>query len=440
MGCQVEYLKWRDWCKSFLPVAFGLGFVSVFALAGSWAGVWLMVWILTLVEFVDLLSKIGCFFQKKTICQRIAGVFVKLAIVSACFVMMLLASTKLSQKHIAAQQENAPLQPAITTIVHGMVDYRGEIHTHSYLSHDSRVPLEEVAAAAKANGIRWVMLTDHISALEAGKYPHKIGGVVLIYGSEHSWHHQGAHFEAPIDGSQKFHAYGHIEEFREWDEHWDALELVNFHANAFNVHAPWRHKLETFGTLLGNVLFWPSSTYESLTRVLPENLARWQELAEREKRPIPIFAGPDTHQNVRLFGQQLDPYPFMLGLVSTHVWIPEDQPLNQDTIIEAVKTGRTYIAFDYLGDPTGFQFLATHDGQRFFTGDTVAKPVRLWVSHHSAKNTEVRLFHDNALMWTYPVDTNVFALDYPTTKPGFWRAEIWRDGKPWIISGQILVK
>ena len=39
--------------------------------------------------------------------------------------------------------------------------YRGVMHVHSYLSHDSRGTLDDIIPAAKKDGIDFIFLTDH---------------------------------------------------------------------------------------------------------------------------------------------------------------------------------------------------------------------------------------------------------------------------------------
>jgi predicted metal-dependent phosphoesterase TrpH len=42
-------------------------------------------------------------------------------------------------------------------------DYRGVIHCHSFLSHDSPGQIADIVAAAQTNGLDFVMMTDHIT-------------------------------------------------------------------------------------------------------------------------------------------------------------------------------------------------------------------------------------------------------------------------------------
>lgn len=58
---------------------------------------------------------------------------------------------------------------------------RGVFHVHSDASHDSQLTLEQIAAAARARGLRFVILTDHNHQLAA---PMELRGVTLISGAE----------------------------------------------------------------------------------------------------------------------------------------------------------------------------------------------------------------------------------------------------------------
>lgn len=327
-------------------------------------------------------------------------------------------------------------------------DVRGQIHVHCYLSHDSEGGLDEITDAAEKNGVKWIILTDHIGHLPDGSYPDKMNGVLLIYGCERNYSDKTSVLRASLkDPKETLFLHGHIEKFGSRNEfkwvyqkdknnpvvHWDALEMVNFHANILN------NKLG----VLGSVFFTPEKLYENIVTLIPENFVYWQELARREDHPIPIFGAPDAHQNQKYLGIQVDPYELMLGMISTHIWIRKDQKLNQATIFEAIKAGRTYIAFEQLGDPTGFHFSAIETTetyrQELLTGSTAKAPKYITVTVPRSLDVsppEIKFFRDNQ-----PIA--ISAGNHTQIKdplPGFWRVEIWKNEKPWIISGQILVK
>lgn len=317
------------------------------------------------------------------------------------------------------------------------VDYRGEVHVHSYHSHDSKGKLEDIAKAAKKNGISWIVLTDHEprGGVVYDNRPAVIDGVLFIFGSETGWgDDDGSQFNAPLgEAKEKLHLYGHVEKAAgKWrEEAWDGFEIVNFHANA----------LERAGSIAAHLLVAPVHGYDDLTRVRPENMALWQELAVAKGKPVPIFAGPDAHSNVNVIGEQFDPYDFMLGLMSTHIFLKKDEKLDEEAVIRAIKEGRTYVCFDYLGDPTGFEFMALKRDESVFIGGTIERPVLLAIHCWCAdRGDEVRLFRDNQLVSAEKVKAHIFISNQLYPGPGFWRVELWRNGKPWIISGQILVK
>ena len=49
-------------------------------------------------------------------------------------------------------------EPAVLTKLN---TYRGVLHVHSYLSHDSKGTLNDIIPAAKSDGIDFIFLTDH---------------------------------------------------------------------------------------------------------------------------------------------------------------------------------------------------------------------------------------------------------------------------------------
>ena len=49
-------------------------------------------------------------------------------------------------------------EPAFLSNFH---TYRGVMHAHSYLSHDSKGTLNDIIPAAKSDGIDFIFLTDH---------------------------------------------------------------------------------------------------------------------------------------------------------------------------------------------------------------------------------------------------------------------------------------
>jgi|GEM_PF-2417879 len=432
-------LKSLTWKRAPIAVAIvGLWLVVIYLLStkGFFVGV-----AAVLIVFL-LIWAVGCVvgrsfkpapvnFEKMRIWELILAIHCYLFILVASFASSLIVGSKIGR--LAYSQ--APSSENVERLETEFVDVRGQIHVHSYLSHDSEGKLEDIARAAKAAGVRWVILTDHISGLPDGNLPAEIDGVLFIYGQERSWEKQGSRFSAPLqkEPAERLHVYGHIEQYRGADDsRWQAIELVNFHANA----------LEKAWTILGRIFSSPAKVYDELLFVRQNNLEYWQSLAERRGRPVPIVVGTDAHEQIKIWGNTLDPYEFMFRLMSTHVILDSDESVSEESILRAIGDGRTYIAFDCLGDPAGFEFMAlSRGGNRCFTGGTVKGPTTLWVGCENAfQGDELRLFRDNKIMISEKFLPEMVAKAFLYPEPGFWRVEIWRNGKPWIISGQILVK
>jgi hypothetical protein len=103
-----------------------------------------------------------------------------------------------------------------------------------------------------------------------------------------------------------------------------------------------------------------------------ENLQKFDEVAA--KRNISLFAGTDAHSNVgfHLFGDdsgnkglkiKIDDYTTIFKLARQHVLIEKDKPLTRETLLEALKAGRSFIGFDAIGDTSGFRFEAVRTDQ-----------------------------------------------------------------------------
>lgn len=439
----MQKMPWKTWLKGRIWEVVSLGLLLVLALLPI-VFVWRLVWWLLLtgivvsaVRILLLLYRKFCSWLKPgkyagralmTNWQMILSVPMQVLEMGFAAILIMIVAARIGQVSLPKNEQRSPSENPID----GWVDYRGQIHVHSQLSHDCDWPFSEIAKAAKSAGVRWIILTDHISELPPGTYPDKIDDVLFIYGNERPWKEDSSRFLASLkDAKPGLSLYGHIEQFGtsgspEWDS-WDAIELVNFHANA--LENPWRFLQYGF--------CYPKDFYQSLTHLLPKNLEYWQRLAEREQRPVPIFAGPDAHQNIKPLGIQVDPYELILRLVSTHIWLDAKAELNQASIFDAVKKGHSYVAFDYLGDPTGFQFWAEDiNEQKLLTGSTVKDAAFFHIAIPTVIGSEIRVYRNNKLFDVKSDEDHV----HINPAPGFWRVEVWRNGYPWIISGQILMK
>jgi hypothetical protein len=268
---------------------------------------------------------------------------------------------------------HAAWPPAAERGGEGWLDLRGVVHVHTEASHDSPGSLEAVVAAARSAGVAWVAISEHVQPGRLG--PHgTIDGITVIPGFELSaagGSLLGLGLTALPDpptkdpealvrfvheaGGAAF--VGHFERSRLADpERYrraapDGVELVNLHANSEARR----------GALVWRIPLLPSAAaLRSLLFVSPENLARWEALPG----PPPIVGSVDAHAKFRLLGPlggTVDRYRDVFRLLTTHVLARD---ASAASILEALRSGRSYVAMEGLARVDAFRFEAEGGGFR----------------------------------------------------------------------------
>ena len=235
-------------------------------------------------------------------------------------------------------------------------EFRGIIHCHSYISHDSKGRYEEILAAAKAADVDFVIMTDHPPKGDRGR-PFREGwrglhdGVLFIQGAEYASRNLLAlGIKKPAGGKSTeeriaaIQAQGgvaivsHPEEVEDWEPYAkaDGMEI-------FNVHAAFKKKMKEKGfvaRMLRALTKDPDSSFELLHELDPRVLARWAEWMK--VRRIAGVAGNDAHQNANVLGLRLDPYERNFKFVSTTVTA---EALTEEAILSALRQGRSAVRF-----------------------------------------------------------------------------------------------
>jgi hypothetical protein len=253
------------------------------------------------------------------------------------------------------------------------LDLRGAVHVHTRASHDSPGEIGALIDAAHSAGIRWIALTEHRSGARFAPAGGRVEGVLLIPGWEIS-SSGGSILALGVEEARDLprdpqalvaaiHArggaafIGHMEGSALVDpERWaglgaDGLELANLHANAIAA----RFRLSFAG------MFLPARfALRSLLAPPHRNLERWAQLPGARA----IVGGVDAHEKVRLLGPlggTIDRYRDVLRLLTTHVLARDD---SQAAIIEALRAGRSYLAFEGLAPVERFEVEPQPDGVR----------------------------------------------------------------------------
>jgi hypothetical protein len=255
-----------------------------------------------------------------------------------------------------------------------LLDLRGVVHVHTRASHDSPGTVEEVARGARHAGVAWVAFTVHA---RPGVAPPRgrVDGVTFIPGFE--IRAGGGSILAlgitevlprsarPADVVRGIHEAGglafvaHVERSRLVDPDAygelsaDGIELANLHAVAN----------QRWARLAFRSLLLPGSVaLRSLVATPTANLALWDRLPARS-----IVGAVDAHAKYRLLGSlggNVDRYRDVFRLLTTHVLTPDAQV---SSILEALREGRSYVAFEALGNVDGFRFEADEGRYRVET-------------------------------------------------------------------------
>ncbi|MDQ5843704.1 MAG: hypothetical protein M3539_00220 [Acidobacteriota bacterium] len=374
---------------------------------------------------------------------------------------------QLGRLNSAIQTLNSQRAPA--TVVSGFVEYKGVAHVHSFLGGHSRGSFDEIIAGAKSNQLNFVVMTEHTSGNfnTAAMTLHGMhAGVLFMNGNEISTGSdrlliipgdetensatgtstQEATLKAKARGALSFVAYP--EDFKSWDASFDGIEIYNVYTNARKINP-----VVMFFDGLWSYHGYPDLLFARFYSRPAANLQRWDELTTSGRR-LTAIAGNDAHANIgiklddssgkTLLGVQLDPYERSFGLVRIHALIPEAQPLDSETLRQALAMGHCFIGFDLFGDSTTFSFSASNGADTRIQGDeiTLGKEVRLTVN--SPVLGRVVLIKDGQ---TIQDVVGVKTRDFMVTEKGSYRVEVYLpqlpkpvSDQPWIISNPIYVR
>jgi len=343
---------------------------------------------------------------------------------------------------------NAPPAGAPSPMGRGFLEFRAAFHVHCYLSHDSKGRIEVIARAARNLGIDTVVLNDHYKGGNIARAPRGvIHGVLFVPGVEMRLDGGGSILSSPLaadfpravnstddllkefDGQGSANVIGHVEEVTDWGAGpFHGFEVYNLHAE-FSTSSKWK--------ILGRLLYLRADPFfEASIRTPTANLAAWDRELARGRRLAPL-GGHDAHANVVILGITIGTYQEMLRLFSTHILGREWTPRG---IAEAIRAGRTFLVFDFLGDGTGFSF--TYGDAEAAPCDRVVlgeqsrweegKTLEVRVPEGSGPST-CRVIKDGSVF----VETTASRFQLAASGPGVYRMEVLKEDRMWIISAPI---
>lgn len=349
------------------------------------------------------------------------------------------------------------------------VDYTGVIHVHSSLGGHSTGNLAELIAAAKANQLNFVIMTEHPQQdfdTAAMTLNGVHAGVLFINGNEVATSDGDRLLlipglaEAVSAGKQKTQevidrqrAAGGLSlaAYPTDSQNWqstsvDGVEVYNLFTNSRQINP-----VVMFFDGLWSYGRYPELMFANFFVRPTENLKRWDDSISASHRRLVATAGNDAHSNIgvslndasgkQLLGIKLDPYERSFRTVRMHVLIKTDKGLSRESLLEAISQGHCYVSFDLFGDAKGFSFKAVGALPKIM-GDEIAYTYGIHLKTSAPLSCRFVLLKNGNAIDQQAGTTADFALsDF-----GIYRIEAYLDslpapvkGQPWIISNPVYV-
>ena len=366
----------------------------------------------------------------------------------------------------------ARLAPVAATVDPTWPTAKGAFHIHSVRS-DGTGSLDEIAAAAAASGLQFVVLTDHGDGTRAPDPPTYRSGVLCLDGVEIST--DGGHYaviglsRSPIrlagqprdvaEDVQRLGGFGFaahpgspkpLLQWRDWAAPFDGLEWLN-------ADSEWRD--EFWGSLGRVLLTYPLRPVETLAALLDRPagvLGRWAEVTA--KRRVPAIAAADAHARLG-FRQAADPYEdrviakvpsyqVSFEAFANHVIL--DGPLSGDAaadgaaILSAIREGRLFSTVDGVAKFSAFEASASSSSHTARLGEYLDPngPVTLQARISAPARTTLAVLRNGEVLYETQDDT--LKLDIGG-EAGAYHFEAYLPGRdrrrdvPWLLSNPIYV-
>lgn len=407
-------------------------------------------------------------------CAVTRGVGVLILLVASACTPQGTLETLRQALHSVRQDHGDARRPIVT--LPGYQDVRGVIHAHSAISWDSRGTPQEILKAARVAGLHWLAMTDHNNPriFTGGDGGENLwgthGDLLVIRGAELSYQQSSllalnpsvyvdlSHERGDVGGVmtraiRTVKAAGgltflaHPGRFQDWSvTGYDGMEIYDL-ADAARA---WQHLVRLPRYLVDLVYSYDTYPEELMLGLVRQSFGwhpgrpfeRWDEMTrgERNHRVVGI-AGNDAHQNLRVFGRQLDPYALIFRVVNTHVIVPQRPTLDTPLLMTALGQGHAYVAFDLMAEAQGFMFTANHHGQvKGMMGDDIPLSPDLVLEITVPHRGVFRLVRDGETIRQEPIES---VRLHPVQTAGTYRVEVWleTDGRwwPWIFSNPIYI-
>ncbi len=415
-----------------------------------------------------------------------------------------IAPERLKATHEQAEAYQADLSPV--DLDSGYDDVRAILHSHSHLSHDSVGTIEEIVEAAHATNVRVIMFSNHpadtydyFEDTEQGMHdgvllvPGAETGGMLVYPTRSMKGHRATPPQPFVDllhedGGLTF--VSHLEERLDWElDRLTGNEIYNTHADLMEDRRflmMLRNPAALF-KLMPVLKRYPQEVFAAIQDYPADYLKAWDRWCQRA--PHTGVAANDSHHNqayrglvtedgqlliedalgkevtkldpekiplvkllmgnrepgTKILEIDLDPYERSYRHVSTHLLMND---ITRESVWDALRSGRAYVAFDWMADPTGFVYLAEQKAKdadnttpkQWPMGSELPLTEGLTLRAEAALPVAWKLLRNGKVLSESKGKTFAFEVE----QPGVYRVEAWLKfvGEPrlWVLSNPIYIR
>jgi len=255
------------------------------------------------------------------------------------------------------------------------IELTGSIHNHSKYSYDSKVPVEKIVKAARKASLDYFTFNDHFNKdVENDEYLKTVNDLKVIIGTEIFDKEKNNHLL--VFNSDKIYYRINAEEYLQKYKDENAICFVahpiekrndkpyrkylwdlGFHPaingiEIWNFSSMWVDKIRPlFNGLL--MIFFP---WLAIYRPYQETLDLWDDFSKKKEKVI-AFGSSDAHGSiVKKFFMKIPimKHSQIMKVIRTNVFIEKDKSITNESILEAIKNGNSYIVNYKIGDPYDF--------------------------------------------------------------------------------------
>ena len=367
-----------------------------------------------------------------------------------------------------AEKINALENHRIETANQNYNDYKGVIHVHTGIGGHSTGNFDELIDGAAKNNLDFVVMTEHTADLydtSALTLNGVFKGVLFINGQEvetatdrfllvpgdaesnRANKIQTADFLQNIHSKNKIAFITYPEKHKTWNADFDGIEVFSLNTNAKRMN-PFFAAFDVIWSFYA----YPELVLANYFKRPDENLQKYDEVTRNHRSTL--FAGTDAHSNIgfhllgddagnKILNLKIDRYETIFRTLRNHVLLEKNKATTSENLLQALKSGHSFVGVDILSDTKGFSFTAENENEQKTTGDEIGLTANTVLKSAAPQNARFVIFKDGEKIF----EENSAQIKFPVREKGAYRTEVYLDSlgspfdkMPWIISNPIYIR